>query len=118
MTLLRTKESMMTKLKAKKGRPFKERPARRELKKLYVKEGKSAREVARILGCSKDLIYRALQEYEIEVRARTRRSLLLQYPLADLKAAVKEKGLRGYARELGINPGTLLHHLKERGAGG
>jgi len=114
MTLLRTKESMTTKLKAKKGRPFKERPARQDLKKLYVKEGRSGREIAGILGCSKDLIYRALREYEIEVRASARRSILLQYRLPDLKAAVKEKGVRGYARELGINPSTLLHHLKGR----
>lgn len=105
----------MRKLEAKKkGRPFLERPKKRDLKRLYVKEGKSAREISRILGCSKDLIYRALREYGIEVRTSARQSILLKYHLADLKAAVKEKGIRGYARELGVNPSTLLHHLKVR----
>jgi len=103
-------------LEVKRGRP----PAgpatsKSDLVKLYVKEGRSVREVAAALGCSKDAVHRGLRKYGIKARAGARRgSALLKYRLADLKTAVRERGIRGYARELGINEGTLRHHLKVR----
>jgi len=88
------------------------KPEKPELKQLYITEARSIREIAEILGCSKERVYRALQEYGIERRSKTRRSQLEKYDLAELKSWAKEKGIRGLARELGINHGTLLHYFK------
>ena len=45
-------------LEAKKGKPaIGKRPEKAELKKLYVTESKSIREIAEILGCSKDMVH-------------------------------------------------------------
>lgn len=44
------------------------KPSISELKKLYLKESRSIREVAKILGCSKDMVYRSLRENEINLR--------------------------------------------------
>jgi hypothetical protein len=104
-------------LEVKRGRPpAGPAPSKADLVKLYVKEGRAVRDVAAMLGCSKDAIYRTLRKYGIEVRTSARRSVLLQYRLTDLTAGVKEEGLRGYARKLRVNPSTLLHHLKVRKA--
>ena len=86
----------------------------KELKQLYLKKSKSIREIADILGCSKDMVYRSLQEYAIERRTNKRRSKLIDYKLSLLEREVKSKGIRGYARELGIDESTLRHHLKIR----
>jgi len=103
---------MMTKLKAKKGRPFKERPSRKELGRFYVKEERSIREIAGLLNCSKDLIYRALQEYGIETRSNIKRSRFRAYKSGFLKRKVKDKGYRQTARELKINEWTLRAYLR------
>ena len=94
------------------GRPAGDRPKKSELQRLYVKEERSIREVAEILGCSKDKVYRALEKHGIARRSPARRSKLEKYDLAELRSRAKEKGIRGLARELGINHGTLLHYLK------
>lgn len=102
-------------LEVKRGRPATgPAPAKGQLIKLYVKGGMSVREVAAVLGCSKDMVHRALRNYGIAMRPPTRRSSLLKYSFSDLKAAVKAKGNRGAARDLGIDEGTLRHHLKVR----
>jgi len=103
-------------LEVKRGRPsIGPAPAKEQLVKLYTKERRSVRDIAAILGCSKDMVFRSLKKYGIAARAGAkRRSFLLKYRLTDLKTAVRERGLRGYARELGINPSTLIHHLKVR----
>jgi len=102
-------------LEVKRGRPpVGPAPLRADLVKLYVKEGRAVREVAAALGCSKDMVHRALRKYGIEARSNASRSKLLRYSLTDLKAAVKTKGIRGAARDLGIDEGTLRHHLKWR----
>jgi len=114
--MARIKYKEATGLEVKRGRPpAGPAPLKEDLVRLYVKEGKAIREVAVALGCSKDMVHRRLRGYGIKARAGTRRgSALLQYRLSDLKASVQEKGLRGYARELGINESTLRHHLKVR----
>jgi DNA-binding CsgD family transcriptional regulator len=86
----------------------------KELRQLYVKKSKSIREIADILGCSKDMVYRSLQEYGIERRTNKRRSKLINYKLSILERGVKSKGIRGYSRELGIDESTLRHYLKIR----
>jgi transposase len=98
--------------KQKKGRPFEERPDQKTLKKLYVKEEKSIREIAGLFGYSKDIVYRALQEYGIERRPRDKRSRLRTYALSFLKREVKTKGFRQVARELKINEWTLRAYMK------
>jgi transposase-like protein len=102
-------------LEVKRGRPpVGPAPSKADLVKLYVKEGRSVRDVGAVLGITKDMVHRTLRKYGIEVRTAARRSKLRTIPLRDLKAAVREKGLRGTARELGIDKGTLRHHLKVR----
>lgn len=84
------------------------------LRRLYVGESRSIREIASLLGCTKDMVYRALKEYGIEARTKASRSQLRTIPLEDLKSAVRGKGLRGAARDLGVDHSTLRHHLKVR----
>ena len=67
-------------LEVKRGKPpIGKKPSKAELKKLYIKESKSIREVAEILGCTKDMIYRALKEYGFELRPGFNRSKLRKY---------------------------------------
>lgn len=102
-------------LKVKRGRPpAGPAPAKGQLIKLYVKGGMSVRDVAAALDCSKDMVHRALRKYGIEIRSNASRSRLRTISLRELEANVNEKGVRGYARELGIDKGTLRHHLKVR----
>ena len=102
-------------LEVKRGRPsVSPIPSKDLLTKLYQKEGQSIREIAGSLSCSKDVVHYWLKKYGIDIRPNVRRSVLHRYHLADLKLGVKEKGLRGYAKELGINPSTLIHHLRVR----
>ncbi|MCJ7588908.1 MAG: hypothetical protein MUQ00_13560 [Candidatus Aminicenantes bacterium] len=102
-------------MEVKRGRPpTGPAPSKADLVKLYVKEGRSVRDVAAVLGCTKDSVHRALAGYGIKARSKARRSGLRTIRLQDLKSAVKDKGLRGTARDLGINEGTLRHHLKTR----
>lgn len=75
---------------------------------------KPSREVAEILGCSKDMVYRALQDYGIKTRTNKRRSQLKALKLSKLERGVKSKCIRAYARELGVDENTLRHHLKVR----
>ncbi len=99
----------------KPGRPSGDKPEKKNLQRLYINERQSIREIAKILGCSKDKIYRAITEYGIETRGKSRRSKLMQYSHTELKKGVKSKGIRCYSRELGIDESTLRHHLKVRG---
>ena len=71
-------------------------------------ESKSIREIAESLGCSKDMVYRALQEYKIELRPGYNRSQLRKYKLSDLEKGINEKGIRGCAKELGVHENILL----------
>ena len=99
-------------LKVKKGRPsFGRKPERKELQRLYIKESKSIREVAEILGCSKDMVYRSLKEYEIESRPDNKRSKLRNYDKAFLKREVKQKGITQTAKELAVNISTLRKYV-------
>jgi transposase-like protein len=102
-------------LEVKRGRPAVGlAPEKDRLTKLYVKEGRSIRDIAETLGCSKDIVHRRLKEFGIKARSNARRSKLRTIPLWDLKAAIRKKGIRGYARELKIDEGTVRHHLKIR----
>ncbi|MBA7617473.1 hypothetical protein ES703_24788 [subsurface metagenome] len=100
-------------LEVKRGKPTKgKKPEKKELHRLYVKESKSIREVAEVLCCSKDMVYRALQEYGIERRAKTRRSQLRAHKLVYLKDEIEKKGYRQVAIELGAGVTTLRDYIR------
>ena len=102
-------------LEEKRGRPpAGPAPSKADLVKLYVREGRSVRDVAAALGCSKDAVHRALAGYGIKARPNASRSKLRTIPLRDLKAAIRDKGILGTARGLGVDEGTVRHHLKVR----
>ncbi len=114
LTMPRIKYKEAAGLKAKKGKPaLGKRPEKAELKKLYVKESKSIREIAKILDCSKDMVYRGLKEHRIERRSPTSIKKLADYPMENLVTDVQEKGIRGLARELGVTEGAIRHHLQK-----
>lgn len=113
LTMSRIKYKETAGLEVKRGKPkLGKKPSRIELKKLYIKESKSIREVAEILGCTKDMVYRGLREYEIELRPGYNRSKLRKFKLSVLEKGVREKGIRGFAKELGIHENTLRYYLK------
>ena len=113
MARLRYKEAAG--LEVRKGKPYKgEKPEKATLKRLYIKELRSIREIAESLSCTKDMVYRSLQEYGIPIRTNKRRSKLEKYRLSELEKWIRVKGIRGYARELGVDESTLRHHLKVR----
>ena len=101
-------------LEVKIGRPVLPRPSCAKLRRLYVQKKKTIREVAKELGLSKYLVHQTLKTCGIEIRSCVRKSALLAYSLRELEAGVRDKGLRGFAREIGFSPGTILHHLAIR----
>ena len=102
-------------LEVKRGRPpAGPAPSKADLVKLYVKEERSVRDVAEALGCSKDMVARALKAYRIEARTNASRSRLRTISLQDLEAAILAKGISGTARDLRVDRSTLRHHLKTR----
>ena len=92
--------------------PVGKKPDKSVLKTLYVKELKSIREVAEHLCCSKDMVYRGLKEYGIQLRPGINRSRLRKHKLSVLEKGVKEKGVRAYAKELRVHENTLRYYLK------
>lgn len=113
MAKIRYKEAIG--IKVGRGRPaFGKKPDKKNLKRLYVEESKSIRGVAVALGCSKDMVYRALQEYGIERRRKTRDSKLSSIDSALLKKEIKEKGYRKAARDLGISTTALWSYMRRR----
>ena len=102
-------------LEVKRGRPpLGPAPSKADLVRLYVKEGRAVRDVAAELGCSKDAVHRGLRTYGIKARSNASRSRLRTIPLRDLKAAIRAKGISGTARDMGVDEGTIRHHLKVR----
>ena len=102
-------------IEVRRGRPpAGPTPSKADLFKLYVKESRSVRDVATVLGTTKDAVHRSLKHYGIAARSNASRSRLRTIPLRDLKAFIRDKGIRGTARDLGVDKGTLRHHLKVR----
>ena len=90
------------------------KPGKGELQKLYLKELRSVRDIAGILGCSKDMVYRALKEYEIRRRKHNeKRSQLQEYNLSFLKKEIRLKGFNHVARDLGVNNTTLRRYIEK-----
>ena len=86
-------------LEVKRRRPpLSPAPSKAELVKLYVREGRSVRDVAAALGCSKDAVHKALREYGIRPRPKRRTSRLAVYGVAEFRRRIKQDGLRVTAR--------------------
>ena len=98
------------------GRPAEDRPKKSELRRLYINEGRSIREVAEILGISKDKVYRTLKKNGINRRSKVRRSKLEQYSLEYIKEKIKKEGMGGAADSLRVSRQFLRRHLKDREA--
>lgn len=97
----------------KLGRPkISKNPSKVELQRLYIKDGKSIRQIAAILGLHPDTIHYWLKKYEIRIRSRAKRSKLRKYNHSIIDKGIKEHGIRGYARKLGVHENTLRHYLK------
>ncbi|MCK4818781.1 hypothetical protein KA005_23615 [bacterium] len=94
--------------------PSGKKPTVLELKRLYIKESKSIREVAKELNLHPDTVHYWLKKYGIQTRNKSRKSQLVTIPLEEIERKVRELGIRGYARELGISEGTVRHHLRVR----
>jgi len=100
--------------KRRPGRPpVIKKPERKDLKRLYVTEGKSIREVAAVLGCTKDTVSRTLQEHGIERRAGVKRSRLKEYRPAELRRRSRQEGAAKVAQELGVAVSTLRYYMKK-----
>ncbi|MBN1270894.1 MAG: hypothetical protein JXB26_01370 [Candidatus Aminicenantes bacterium] len=97
---------------AKKGKPpIGKKPSKAELQKLYVENSKSLREVADQLGCTKDMINRALNEYGIKKRPNIKRSKLRSYDKSYLKQEVEEKGITKVAKDFSVDIRTLKKYI-------
>ena len=98
----------------KRGRPAKgNKPSKNDLIKLYVKKSMPIREAAEKLGCTKDMIFRCLKEYEIETREPVKRTKLWDYDLETLERCMKDRGIREFAREIGVSESTLRYHVNK-----
>ena len=90
------------------------KPNKSEIKRLYIRESRSIRDTAEIMGCSKDMVFRAIKECGIQSRKHSvKRSKLHDYSLSYLKREVKMKGQTQVAKEIGINQSTLSRYLKK-----
>lgn len=89
-------------------------PTRAVLVRLYVKDGQAIRDVAAAIGCSRDMVHRALKHYGIQARTRAKRSRLRDVNLALILADIKTKGVSATARALNVDRTTLRHHVKVR----
>lgn len=90
------------------------KPKKTDLKRLYINEKRSIRNIAALIGCSKDMVYRALNEYKIQIRDHTeKRSQLHDYDLPTLKKEIKIKGFNQVATELGVYNMTLRRYIEK-----
>lgn len=113
--MARIKYKEVAGLEVKRGRPsISQKPSKVELRRLYERESKSIREVAEILGCTKDMVYRALKEFGIERRSRVPKSPLDQYEVQLLREMVEREGYNQTAKRLGVGRAALWMYLKRR----
>ena len=100
-------------MNAKPGRPkISKNPRKVELQRLYASDGKSIRDIAGQLGLHPDTIHYWLKKYGLKTRSMAKRSKLRKYKLSTLEKGIEERGIRGYAKELGVHENTLRNYLK------
>jgi predicted DNA-binding protein YlxM (UPF0122 family) len=79
--------------KVGRGRPSKgAKPEKEEFIMLYIKESRSIREIADMLGYKKDVVHYWLKKYGIPTRTMAKRSKLIKYSLSELIDGVKKRG--------------------------
>lgn len=102
-------------IKPKRGRPpWKKKPSKEDLEKLYVKEGKSIREVAETLDYPKEIVLRCLQRYGIKRRPPGRRKRLKENDYDSILEMIALKGLRKTAEDLGVSRQTLWRYIRDK----
>jgi len=79
--------------------------------RLYVKEKKSVREVAAIMGMGDATIRRRLHKAGTTMRSNARRSRLRHLNQAHLFASIAEVGVRKTAKRWHIHERTLKYYL-------
>lgn len=90
----------------------------KEIKRLYVEEGKLIKEIAEIMHCGKTTIQSRLKEMGVETtKKRSGRGV---DKLADYKEQIKQLYLEGKSSNeigkiLGKSGKTILHHLRQMG---
>jgi len=95
---------------SKRGRPAGPKPAKAELKRLYVKDGLSIRETAKALGMKRDMVRRILRDYGIKPRGCAKRSRLRAYSLDTIEKTIKEGGMKKAAATLGVSLRALQYY--------
>jgi len=102
----------------KRGRPLNDRtPSRDVLVRLYVKEGRSVRDVAEAVGCPRTTILDALKRHDIPVRSRAKRSRLRDINPALIRADIATKGVSATAKALNVDRATLRHYIRKASDG-
>lgn len=79
--------------------------------RMYVKEKKSSRDIAAIMGLGDATIRRRLKAAGIPARSNARRSRLRKLDQAALFASIKEIGVHKTARRFKLNSRTLEYYL-------
>lgn len=95
------------------GRPRGPWPSKAVLARLYVKEGKSVREVAAVLGISDAAVKRRLHAAGVVMRSNARRSRLRLLNQARLFADINDLGVDRTAAKWGIPERTLKYYLSK-----
>jgi len=113
MTRIKYKEAVG--IQAERGKlSIGAKPSKSKLKRLYEEESRSIREIAELMGCSKDMVYRALKDYGIKRRDhREKRSQLQEYNFSFLKKEIRLKGFNRVASELGVHNTTLRRYIEK-----
>lgn len=81
------------------------------LKALYLDRGYSVRDIAELLGWSKDRVFRLIESYDIKRDKRVRRPKVKDITLEYLERELKTKSKIQVAKELGISRATLYNYL-------
>lgn len=86
---------------------------------LYLKEKKSIRDIAELVGMSKDKVHRLLKTYGVKREKRTRKGKLSGLTLVYLEREFKNKSKIQVAKDLGVSRQSLheryLKLKKEKG---
>ena len=99
-------------LEVKRGRPrIGPAPSKADLVRLYIREGRSIRDVARILGITKDAVHRALKTYNVSARTPVKRSRLRDLDQAALFSDIVLYGVNETARRRNVPLRTLKDYL-------
>lgn len=84
------------------------------LEALYLKQNKSIRDIAELLGWKKDKVHWWLKKYGIKRDKRIRKGKLTGITLEFLEKEFKTKTKVQVAKELGVSRPALYKHLKKR----